>query len=111
MNEFEISDAKQRAEIAKESRADGRTKPPPKPRTNLIHIVREGDSSTLRKLQSHKVTKTMLDRLFATSVDHLEDQFGEIGASLRVIGPCPRVSKLRRRCDVHGCLHPRIWFM
>jgi hypothetical protein len=75
MDEFDKADAAQRLELHKETMKTGRNKPPPKSRNKLVHIALEGDSQSLRKLQTHRVTSSLLRKLFGVEVDHLKDQF------------------------------------
>jgi hypothetical protein len=75
MDEFDKADAAQRMALHKETMKTGRNKPPPKSRNKLVHIALEGDSQSLRKLQTNRVTPSLLRKLFGVEVDHLTDQF------------------------------------
>lgn len=78
MDEFEKKDAAQRFGLHQEDMKEGRNKPQPKSRTKLVHIALEGDSTSLRKLQTNRVTFGLLNKLFGCEVDYLKDQFGTI---------------------------------
>lgn len=78
-DEMEMQDVRQRYTIHSETRGGGRIQPPPKSRSKLVHICLPEDSTTMRKLESNRVTKALVDKLFGLDIDHLMDQFGTVG--------------------------------
>ena len=44
-----------------------------------IHVVKDGDYTSLRRLNLTKLTRTTLEKLFECEIAYLEDQFGTIG--------------------------------
>lgn len=77
-DEMDIRDARQRIEIHRETTKTGRMKAAPKARSSLVHICLPNDSTAMKKLQSNRVTKAMVDKMFGMPIDHLQDQFGAV---------------------------------